>query len=100
VKGNIACIVGLNYWPQGENVYLLEPEVDLEDHWQKFFHVRGDKYAERLYVAIHDAFEANPSSLRRSHPQFRHRSQAPGPFISYNCECDCPPFSIMHGVAR
>jgi len=56
VKGNITCIVGLNYWPQGENVYLLEPEVDLEDCWQKFFHVRGDKNAERLYVAIHDAF--------------------------------------------
>jgi gamma-tubulin complex component 6 len=45
----------------------------------------GDEYAERLYVVIHDAFEANPSSLHKSHPQFSHRSRVPGPFVSRNC---------------
>jgi hypothetical protein len=56
----------------------------------------GDEYAERLYVIIHDAFEVNPSSMQKSHPQFSHRSQVvPGPFISHNCECDCPPVLLL-----
>jgi hypothetical protein len=77
---------------------LLEVQAMLETALQSSS-CEGDEYAERLYVVIHDAFEANPSSLHKSHPQFSHRSRVPGPFVSRNCECDCPPFSIMHCVA-
>jgi hypothetical protein len=56
----------------------------------------GDEYAEKLYVIIHDASEVNQSSMQKSHPQFSHRSQVvPGPFISHNCECDCPPLLLL-----
>jgi hypothetical protein len=56
----------------------------------------GDEYAERLYVIIHEVFEVNPSSMQKSHPQFSHRSEVvPGPFISHNCECDCPLLLLL-----
>jgi hypothetical protein len=55
-----------------------------------------DKYAKRFYVVIHDAFEANPLCLQKSHPQFSHISQVHSPFINHNRECGCPPFFIVH----
>jgi len=63
---------------------LLEVQAMLETALQSSS-CEGDEYAERLYVVIHDAFEANPSSLHKSHPQFSHRSRVPGPFVSRNC---------------
>jgi gamma-tubulin complex component 6 len=63
---------------------LLEVQAMLETALQSSS-CEGDEYAERLYVVIHDEFEANPSSLHKSHPQFSHRSRVPGPFVSRNC---------------
>jgi hypothetical protein len=62
------------------------------------FFLWGGWVCKRLYVVMHDAFGASPLCLRKSHPQFNHRSQDPNPFINCNRECGYPPFSIMQWV--